>query len=127
MMFSNFNRKPLQYKKPQDFFDEVEHEEVDGREQTVPVVVKDIWIGYTSEYRADKKSAVASLTGEHEGEAVNLPPHMIPVVEEILASEQAMQMLRKGKAGLIFYEYENNHGSFVTCDFVDIKTGFFGK
>lgn len=125
-MFSEFNRKPLNYRKPQELFDELTHEEgPEGREQTVPVEIKDLWIGYTSEYRADKKSAVASLGGSNAGEAVNLPPHMIPVVEEILANEQAVAAVKKGKAGLIFYEYENSHGDFVTCEFVDIKKGLF--
>lgn len=119
-MFAKFNRTPLEYLKPAEVFASTDHVEVDGREQTTNVLVKDLWIGHTSEFRSDKKSAVASLGGDLEGKAVNLPGYMIPVVEEILSNESAVSSIKRGKCGLVFYEYENDHGTFVGVDFVDI-------
>lgn len=119
-MFAQFNRKPLEYLKPAEVFASVNHVEVDGREQTIDLAVKDLWIGHTSEFRSDKKSAVATFSGDMDGKAVNLPGYMIPVVEEILSNESAVSSMKRGKCALVFYEYTNDHGTFIGVDFVDV-------
>lgn len=120
--FSKFNRKPLDYRKPAELFEVLEKNEEPNEDYgvtTVPVKVKNVWISLSSEYRADKKSAVAELV-DPEGVAVNLPPHMIPQVEEVLKDGESLSLIARGRVGLSFYEYSNKFGTQTGCFWVDL-------
>lgn len=110
--FESLNRKPLAYVKPAEMIDKLglTCEDEDHGQHTEPVVVKSLWISLSSEYREDKKSAVAELAGEFSGVAVNLPPHMIPIVEEITHDGESLSMIARGHLGICFYKYDNNFG-----------------
>lgn len=120
--FASLNRKPLDYFKPQEMIDKLGLTQTDDEhgECTVPVIVKSVWISLSSEYRADKKSAVAELAGDYEGIAVNLPPHMIPVVEEVLRDGESLSLIARGRVGIAFYNYENNFGEQAGVFWVDL-------
>lgn len=123
MKFADLNRKPLEYRKLSDMVESLglTEEHQDYGSSTVPVRVKNIWISLSSEYRDDKKSAVAELADDFEGVALNLPPHMIPVVEDILKDGESLSMIARGKVGLSFYEYENKFGTQTGAFWVDLK------
>ena len=122
MKFADLNRKPLEYRKPYEMVEELglteTHPEYGAT--TAPVKVKSLWISRSSEYREDRKSAVAELGGDHEGIAVNLPSHMIPVVDDILRDGESLSMIARGRVGLAFYEYENKFGQQTSAFWVDL-------
>ncbi|MBO5839649.1 MAG: hypothetical protein J6R06_08255 [Bacteroidales bacterium] len=123
MKFADLNRKPLEYRKLADMTEALglTEQHPDYGTTTPPVQVKSLWISLSSEYREDKKSAVAELGGDFEGVALNLPPHMIPVVEDILRDGESLSMIARGKVGLAFYEYENKFGMQTGAFWVDLK------
>lgn len=120
--FARFNRKPLEYAKCSEMIERLglSSEDDEHGECTNPVVVKNVWISLSSEYRSDKKSAVAELGGDCEGIAVNLPSHMIPVVEDVLKDGESLSMIARGKVGLSFYNYENKFGEQASAFWVDL-------
>ena len=120
--FASLNRKPLEYLKCSEMIERLglEAEDDEHGECTEPVVVKSLWISLSSEYRADKKSAVAELAGDYEGIAVNLPSHMIPVVEDVLKDGESLSLIARGKVGLSFYNYENKFGIQASAFWVDL-------
>lgn len=123
MKFETLNREPLTYVKCADMYDQLDS----GRDLekygtvSVPVKVKSVWISLSSEFRSDKKSAVAELGGEFDGTAVNLPSFMIPQVEDILRDGESLSLLARGKVGLEFYSYENKFGTQYACKWCDLK------
>lgn len=120
--FAALNRKPLEYLKCSEMIERLGFgsEDDEHGEFTDPVVVKSLWISLSSEYRTDKKSAVAELGGEYEGIAVNLPSHMIPVVEEVLKDGESLSLIARGKVGISFYNYENKFGTQASVFWVDL-------
>lgn len=120
--FAALNREPLKYVKCAEMIERLGLESEDDKhgECTKPVVVKSLWISPTSKYRADKKSAVAELAGDFEGVAVNLPSHMIPVVEEVRKDGESLSLIARGKVGLSFYNYENEFGVQASAFWVDL-------
>ena len=52
---------------------------------------------------------------------VNLPEHLLDVVKEMRADEEAVNLINDGKIGFTIYEYNNSFGNNYAVNWVDIE------
>ena len=51
---------------------------------------------------------------------VNLPSHLVDVINEMRADAEAVDLINKGKIGFKIYTYNNSYGENYSVDWVDI-------
>lgn len=111
MKFSSLNRKPNYYADREEMvtilggFKKTE----DGSLETDPVRIKDLYMNTKSEFGPQPVAICFDLESpdpDCDAVAFNFPQHMNHSVEALLKDEQAVAAIKRGAAGVKFYEYE---------------------
>lgn len=60
------------------------------------------------------------IIDEKNKRLVNLPSHTAETIQEILADDEAVQIIKDGKVGYTIYEYESHGKKCYSISFVDL-------
>ena len=55
-----------------------------------------------------------------DGMNVNAPQHLLDTVQEMIASDELVDMVNSGKVGFQLYEYEGKKGKAYSCNWVEL-------
>lgn len=127
-LVSNFNRKPYDYRKAQEVFDELPKIQLSGtdfRITTDPIAFNDMWINPGSpeigpSVTIKLVAPVLEVPPDKDGQCVNLPQYVVASARKIIEDLGAMAQIHKGRAGIKFFEYENKWGTQIGVQFEDL-------
>lgn len=56
-----------------------------------------------------------------DGLMVNAPAHLTPTVQDMIASDELVDLVNQGRVGFSLYEYDNEYGKALSCNWVELK------
>lgn len=56
-----------------------------------------------------------------DGLMVNAPSHLTPTVKEMIQDNDLVDLVNQGKVGFSLYEYDNEYGKALSCNWVELK------
>lgn len=128
-LVSNFNRKPYDYRKAQEVFDELDKTPIEEgselMESADPIAFNDMWINSGSpeigpSVTVKLVSPVLDVPPDKDGQCINLPQYVVAAARKIIEDPGAVAQIHKGRAGFKFFEYENKWGTQIGVRFVDM-------